>query len=58
MTDNEREATIKALIDERRSPLATNNPQRLAAIDRELKQLGATGTAPAKRTERRTHGSR
>lgn len=46
-------AKIKALLRERSYCEQRKLPDRLAAIDAELRRLGHEGAAPAKRAERR-----
>lgn len=53
MTENERETTIRALLEERRGYQQRGLDDRVAQIDELLRKLGAAGTTPAKRAATR-----
>lgn len=53
MTDEQREAKIKALLKERRGYELRDEKDRVAQVDAELRRLGAEGAAPAKRATKR-----
>ena len=53
MTDEQRAAQIRALIEERRGYVERGQDDRVAQVDAELARLGAAGSAPAKRSEKR-----
>lgn len=53
MNENEKQAKIEALIEERRGYAARGLDDRAAAVDAELRALGAEGAPPAKRAAKR-----
>lgn len=53
MTDEQREAKIRALLQERRGYVVRGLDDRVAQVDEQLRLLGAQGAAPAKRSEKR-----
>lgn len=53
MTKEEKEASIKALLEERRGYLTRGEDERVAAVDAELKRLGAGAETASKKATRR-----
>lgn len=53
MTNEEQKAQVAALIEERRGYERRGEKERVAAVDAELRRLGAAGAQPAKRAEKR-----
>jgi hypothetical protein len=53
VTNEERKATIAGLIEERRGCEARGLTDRVAQIDKRLRELGAEGQPPAKRASKR-----
>lgn len=53
MTDKERKNLIGALLAERAGYLARGLEERAAAVDEQLRLLGAQGETPARRATRR-----
>ena len=53
ITEEQRAAKIAALVVERAGYVSRGLTDRVAAVDAELRRLGAEGTTPAKRATRR-----
>lgn len=53
ITDDDRQARITALIEERRGYEQRGLTERVAEVDAELRAYGAEGAAPAKRAAKR-----
>ncbi len=53
MTNEEKAAHVAALVEERTACVNSGKEERVAAIDANLRLLGAGGKAPAKRAEQR-----
>jgi hypothetical protein len=53
MTNEQRKAYITALLEERRAAEVNGKPDRVAAINAELANVGHEGAAPAKRATKR-----
>jgi hypothetical protein len=53
VTDEQRAAKIRALLEERAGYQQRGQTDRAAAVDAELRRLGAAGTPPAKRASTR-----
>ena len=53
MTKEETQATISALLEERRGYVLRGDEQRLAQVDAQLRALGASAEKPATRASRR-----
>lgn len=58
MLTQERETRIKALLEERVSPMARSNLARLKTIDHELRLLAGDAAVPVKRAEKRSTNGR
>lgn len=56
MTDEKRANHIRALLKERAGAIQYDRKDRLAAIDDELRRLGAAGETPARRSAKRKAG--
>ena len=57
MTDQQREAQIRALVEERRGYVARGEQSRVDLVDKALRDLGAEGAAPVKRASTRVVGA-
>lgn len=55
MTDQKRQAYIKALLRERDFYRRANDRERVAGVDAELTRMGAIGSAPVKRASKRSN---
>lgn len=53
MTDQEREGKIRALVEERRGYVVRGEQSRVDLVDKALRELGAEGVPPAKRSATR-----
>ena len=53
MTEDQRAARIRALIEERRGYELRGEQSRVDLVDKALRDLGAEGAAPVKRAEKR-----
>jgi hypothetical protein len=53
VTEEDRKARIVALLEERRGYEQRGLKERVEAVNRELRRLGAEGAPPAARAERR-----
>ena len=53
MTDEQRQAYIKALLEERRGYITTGNSEGINAVEAELARVGADAKPPAKRAAKR-----
>jgi hypothetical protein len=53
-TDQYRAAKVQALLEERAGYVARDLPDRVAAVDEQLRLLGTTGAPPAKRATTRS----
>lgn len=53
MTKEDREATISALIEERRGYVLRGEEERVALVDAELRRLGHEAKKPSARASRR-----
>lgn len=58
MTDEQRAAKIRALIEERRGYEMRGEQSRVDLVDKELRELGAEGVPPARRATRRIQQER
>lgn len=56
MTKEEKEASIKALLEERRGYVLRGLDDRVAAVDEQLKALGHQAKKPSERAQRRPRG--
>lgn len=53
MTNEERAATVRALIEEREGYHRRGEEKRVAEVNEQLRRLGALAAVPVKRAERR-----
>lgn len=53
MTDQQREGTIRALVEERRGYVARGEQSRVDLVDKALRELGAEGAPPVVRAAKR-----
>ena len=58
MTNEEKKATIAALVEERRGYVARGEDSRVAEVDEQLRRLGAGARTGAQRGTRRGSGRR
>jgi len=58
MTNEQRAAQIRALLEERRGHVLYNRPDRVKDVDEQLRNLGHSAATPATRAEKRPRGAK